>query len=228
MKSLIEINQLLESFDDKYKTSVTKARQGSPEWLNLKLGVLSASRASEIVAGKKTATRSNYMAELLAQICTGEGEEINSKYLEWGNFYEGAARASYEFSTDTKIEQVLFVFKDGSFREGCSPDGIVNGKGVEIKCPYNAANYIKFLVDDKIKPEYEWQYQYAMRVMGCDEFDFVQYHPNMNTKPIKILTVKKDLEKQKAFDDLVPEFIQDMDAMLKSIGVEFGSQWGVK
>lgn len=228
MKTLDSINQTLEAFEKQFGMSVLSAQQGSQEWLNLKLGVLSASNASKIVAKKDSETRNTYMCELVAQVCTGEVEEINSKYLEWGNFHEPAARSSYEFATGSNIDKVLFVFKDNNFREGCSPDGIVGNKGIEIKCPFNATNYIKFLVDDKIKPEYEWQYQFSLRVMDADEFDFVQYHPNMKKSPIKILTVKKDAEKQKKLDDLVPEFISDMDKMLEKIGVKFGSQWGRK
>ena len=166
------------------------------------------------------------MAELIAQVCTGDQEELNSKYLDWGNQYEAAARSSYEFSTGETITQIPFVYRDENYREGCSPDGIVNEKkGVEIKCPYNAVHYIKFLTEDKIKPEYQWQAQYTLRVMGADSWDFVQYHPNMKTNPLKVLTIGRDEEKQKTFDDLVPAFIEDMDKMLAKIGVKFGDQW---
>src|SRR5690606_3195633 len=121
-----------------------------------------------------------YMTELVAQVCTGTIEEINSKYMEWGKQQESSARSAYEFENDILITQVPFVFKDLSFREGCSPDGLVtDSKGVEIKCPYNTQHFIKFLVDDEIKPEYVWQYQYTLRVMGADEWDFVQYDPRM-------------------------------------------------
>lgn len=227
MKTMSQINRLLESFENKFNTTVLNAKQGSDEWFNLKLGVISASNASKVVAKKDSETRNTYMMELVAQICTGDQEELNSKYLEWGNQFEAAARSSYEFESGQNIIQVPFVFKDEDFREGCSPDGIINDKkGVEIKCPYNAVHYVKFLSDDKIKPEYVWQYQFTMRVMGSDEWDFVQYHPNMKTKPLKILTVKKDLEKQKQLDDSVPQFIEDMDAILKKIGIKFGDQWG--
>lgn len=226
MKTQSQINSLLENFEKNFGTSVLGAKQGSEEWFNLKLGVISASNASKVVAKKDSETRNTYMMELIAQICTGDQEDLNSKYLEWGNQFEAAARSSYEFESGLNIIQVPFVFKDERFREGCSPDGIVNDtKGVEIKCPYNAVHYVKFLSDDKIKPEYVWQYQFTMRVMGADEWDFVQYHPNMKTKPLKILTVKKDLEKQKQLDDCVPQFIEDMDSILKKIGVKFGDQW---
>lgn len=226
MKNLDQITKNLEAFEKKFGMKCIGAEQGSAIWFNLKLGVLSASNASQIVAKKESETRLTYMSELVAQIATGVMEEINSKYLDWGSQHEAAARASYEFKENCEITPLCFVFKDDKFREGCSPDGIVNSeKGVEIKTPFNAVHYVKFLCEDKIKPEYFYQYQYTMRVMECDSWDFCQYHPLMKRKPLKVLTVKRDDDTQKKFDDMVPEFILDMDKMLAKIGIEFGEQW---
>lgn len=226
MKTIAQIKEILNKFENKYKYPIVDLKQGSEGWLNLKLGVISASNAAKVVAKRDSETRLTYMSELVAQICTGEREEIHSKYLEWGNQFEAAARSSYEFSTGQDIIQVPFVFKDDSFREGCSPDGIVNNlKGVEIKCPYNAVNYIKFLTEDKIKSEYAWQCQYTLRVMNADEWDFVQYHPYMKTCPLKVLNIKRDEEMQKKFDEMIPQFIEDMNKMLSKIGVNYGDQW---
>lgn len=226
MKSLNDVNSLLKEFESKFNLPVMDSVQGSDTWFRLKLGVLSASNASKIVAKKDSETRFTYMSELVAQVCTGIMEEFNSKYCDWGNQHEDAARSSYEFSTGYDMVQLPFAFKDNSFREGCSPDGIVSPtKGVEIKCPFNSSHYIKFLTEDRIKPEYVWQYQYTLRVMGASEWDFVQYDPRMKVSPIKILTVTRDEEKQKAFDDLVPQFIADMDKMLTQIGIKFGDHW---
>lgn len=229
MKTLAEINETLGAFQKMFGFDALNVEQGSPDWLKLKLGVISASNASKVVAKVGSETRRTYMTDLVAQVCTGTIEEINSKYMEWGKQQESSARSAYEFENDLLITQVPFVFKDMSFREGCSPDGIVSGtKGVEIKCPYNSLHFIKFLVDDEIKPEYVWQYQYTLRVMGADEWDFVQYDPRMKRTPMKTLTVKRDDEKQKILEDAVPKFIEEMDAMLNKIRIKFGEQWGLK
>lgn len=230
MKTLNEILELHKIFNDRFGFSVGYAQQGSAEWFKAKLGVVSASNASKVVAKKDSETRATYMAELIAQVCTGQMEEINSKYLDWGHQHEDAARSSYEFMKKSGVvEQVPFVFQDERFRVGCSPDGFfkdVDGyRGVEIKCPFNPANYVKFALDDKIKPEYVWQYQFSLWVTDAEIWDFVQYHPAMRKNPIKVLTVRRDEEKIKVFEDLVPAFISDMDTQLKKLGVEFGEQW---
>ena len=226
MKSLKDVSRLYDAFQKRYGIAIADAQQGSTMWQILKLGVISASNVNKAVAKAGSETRNTYLAELCAQICTGTFDELNSKYLEWGNFHEDAARSYYEFSTGNEVKQLPFVFKDDSFRMGCSPDGIVNEtKGVEIKCPFNAVHFVKFLVEDKIKSEYVWQYQYSLWVMDATHWDFVQYHPSMKKNPMKILTVEKDEKIFKIFDELIPKFIEDLDKMLAKAGFRFGEQW---
>ena len=226
MKKFDDINNLLKTFETRFGIKAIGAVQGSEVWRDIKLGVISASNASKAVAKKDSETRATYMAELVAQVCTGFMEEISSKAMDWGNAHEDAARASYEFDSGHPIVQLPFVFKDENFREGCSPDGLTAATcGVEIKCPFNSVHYVKFIAEEKIKPEYVWQNQFTMRVLGAESWDFGQYDPRMKVKPMHFITIKRDDEKQKAMDDLIPAFIYDMDQMLNKIGIKFGEQW---
>lgn len=227
MKTLSEIQDTLEKFQTQYGIAVADAQQGSDIWFRMKLGVLSASNASKIVAKKDSETRATYMAELVAQVATGMVEEINSKYLDWGNEHEDAARSSYEFMSDHKLTNVPFVYADESFRVGCSPDALILDmkKGLEIKCPFNTVHYIKFLTDEKLKPEYRWQNQFQMMVTGAEIWDAVQFDPRMKKSPIHVVTVERDEAMQKTLADAVPQFVSDMDKMLARAGFEFGEQW---
>lgn len=227
MKSKNQINQLLTKFHSEYGIDLTSSSQGDSLWLASKLGVISASNASKVVAKTGSATRNGYMAELVGQVATGLHAEISGKAIEWGKNYEQAARSSYEFMTGNKIEEVPFVFKDSKFRVGVSPDGIVKGKskGTEIKCPYNTRFYIEFLANDKIKPEYQWQYQFTLWVTGADEWDFVQFDPRMKISPMKIITVKRENKYIDKLEEQVPLFISEMDEMMNTVGVEFGQHW---
>lgn len=226
MKTLQQINSLLEAFEKQFNIPVIGSQQGSAAWLNLKLGVLSASNASKIVAKKDSESRNTYMCGLVADVCTGIIEEQNFKQMEWGKTHEDAARSTYEFATGNNMSQVCFVYKDETFRAGSSPDGLIDStKGAEIKCPWDTTNYIKFFVSDDIKPDWQWQNQFNMWITGASEWDFVQYDPRMKKSPLKILTVERDEKAQKKLDECVPEFIHDMDKMLDQIGIKFGDQW---
>jgi hypothetical protein len=226
MKSLVEINETLEAFGQKFNFPVAEAQQGSEVWLRMKLGVISASNASAVVAKKDSETRLTYMTGLVSEVCTGVIEEMNFKQMEWGKQNEDGARSTYEFSTGKVLTQVPFIFKDLNFREGCSPDSLIaDEKGIEIKCPWDSGNYVKFLVADKIKSEWQWQNQFSIRVAGADEWDMSQYDPRMKAKSMKTVVIKRDPEMQKKLEDAVPEFIYDMDKMLSIIGIKFGAQW---
>lgn len=226
MKNLAEINDLLGKFEKKFGISVNGAQQQSDAWFTMKLGVISASNASKVVAKKDSETRFTYLAELVAQICTGIHAEISGPALQWGSDNEDQARAFYEFQTGNTITQVPFVFLNDSFREGASPDGLIESRmGVEIKCPFNSGNYVKFLLEDAVKPEWKWQYQFLMRVLDANEWEFTQYDPRFKVKPRHIIRVERDDKMQATLADAVPQFIHDMDQALKQIGIEFGYQW---
>lgn len=226
MKQPKDVESLLAKFESQYGYNVRGSMQKSAAWLNLKLGVVSASNANKFVAKKGSATRDSYIADLVGQVCTGILPEINGRALEWGNDYEDAARSGYEFATNNSVNDLLFAFKDDSFRLGCSPDGLVSEtKAVEIKCPFSTANYVIFATQDKIKPEYQWQYQFQLWVLEAEEMDFVQFDPRMRVSPLHIITVKRDEKKIQQLEDSYEPFIEDMDKALKSLGIEFGEQW---
>lgn len=227
MSMLDNINRTLDVFAETYGIQTRNVEQGSPEWFRLKLGVISSSNAHKAVSGRKSETRLTYMAELVAQICTGVAAEINAKELAWGKLHEPEARKFFEFETKQTLTVVGFAFKDTTYREGTSADGILDliRSGWEGKCPYNSANFIKFLVADKIKPEWQWQYQHTMRVTDAQLWNFSQYDPRMIQNTMKTVIAKRDEEKQKVFEDTIPLFIEDMDKMLERAGVKYGDQW---
>lgn len=225
MKTLLYFEDTLRAFESKFGMRCLGAEQGSAVWHNMRLGVVTASNAHKAVAGLKTATRWTYLYELVAQVGSGVSPEINSRYLDYGREHESAAKALYELHTNKKISEVAFIFKEG-FRCGASPDGIIDVQhGLELKVPFAPVNYVEFLCDNNIDPEYQWQCQFSMWVAGAESWDFAMFSPVMKVKPIHIFPVKRDPEMQKKLDDLIPGFISDLDAELKKIGLTFGDQW---
>lgn len=227
MKTRVQIMKELTDMTGLFGFNPAEIKQGSLEWMTLKLGVISASNADCILAKNDSMMRRTYMCELVAQVCTGEFPEINAKSLAWGKDNEVGARSAYEFATGDEVEEVVFVFKDKHRRAGCSPDGLIKGKpkGLELKCPFASKTYIDFVTAGKIKSEYIKQCQFSMWVTDSEFWDFANYDPRMKRKMIHNIEVKRDDEMMKLFDDLVPSFAEDMDVMLKDLGVEFGEQW---
>lgn len=200
--------------------------QGDPEWHMMRLGVVTASKADCLLAKKGTAKRDGYMAELVAQICTGLiPEEINSKALSWGKENEQAARDAYSASTFELVGDIPFIYKDNSMRFGCSPDGMCATHGLELKCPWSTRTYIEFVCAGKIKPEYVKQCQFSMWVTGLDRWDFANFDPRMKSNKLRIVSIERDQKMIERLDDVVNEFTEDMDLMLNTLGVAFGQQW---
>lgn len=209
---------------------ILKTEQGSQEWLKLRLGVITASRAHDILPskrdGKFKASRQSYMNELVAEVCTGRGEELNAKALSWGKENEVAARAAYQFESSERIEDGGFIYGLDR-RVGCSPDGIVTGKnkGLELKCPFSPETHINFLTEDKIKDEYITQCQWSMWVAGFDVWAFASFDPRMKKHMIKIQVIERDPKMMALFEEIVPGFIEDMNKILARLEIEYGNQW---
>jgi hypothetical protein len=76
--------------------------QGSPEWLASRLGKVTASRISAVIAsgkgGAPSLTRASYMGELIAETLTGQQCNAfqGNADTERGQETEPAARVAYE------------------------------------------------------------------------------------------------------------------------------------
>lgn len=163
-------------------------KQGTPEWLAVRIGKLTASDAQAIASnGKGLET---LVFEKVAEIMTGKPKDsYTSTDMERGNELEAMARNAYELETGRLVKQVGFIELDE--RVGCSPDGMVEEDGLaEIKCK-NDSNFVRFIFDNKIDPAHEWQMQYQMWVTGRKWVDYVLFNPNFKN-PIIITRVMRD------------------------------------
>ena len=208
------------------KLDIVNFEQGSYEWFQAKLGVPSASNIAKVLAKKGTETRAGYLSELVAQVATGEMPEISAKAMDWGKTQESVARSAYELCENVQVEQVGFIYGHNR-RVGCSPDGLVLNiaKGVEIKCPYTSKVHVDFLAMDKIKDEYIKQCQFSLWVTGLETWDFCSFDPRFKKNLLKVHTIQRDQSLMDRFDNEVPEFIKEMDAILERLEIKWGSQW---
>lgn len=157
--------------------------QGSPEWFAARLGKVTASRVSDVIAKTKTgysASRTNYAAQLVAERLTGTvAESYTNAAMQWGTEKEPEARAAYEFKTDAEVAQIGFADHPKIAMTGASPDGLIGDDGmVEIKCP-NTATHIETLLGQSVPGKYVTQMQWQMACTGRRWCDFVSYDPRL-------------------------------------------------
>lgn len=157
--------------------------QGTPEWFAQRLGKVTASRVSDIIAKTKTgvaASRVNYMAQLVAERLTGQAADtFKSGAMQHGTETEPQARMAYEAETGLMVTEVAMIQHGTIEMAGASPDGLVGEDGlVEIKCP-NTSTHIATLMADKAPSQYIPQMQWQMACTGRAWCDFVSFDPRM-------------------------------------------------
>ncbi len=157
--------------------------QGTPEWQQLRLGKVTASRVSDSVAQIKTgeaASRSDYRTELVTERLTGKpAEGFTNGFMMRGIELEPEARIAYEINKALFVAEVAFVDHPTIPMSGASPDGLVGDDGlVEIKCPA-PKTHIKYLLDGRVPARYKNQMAWQMACTGRQWVDFMSYCPDL-------------------------------------------------
>jgi len=190
--------------------------QGTPEWHQLRLGKVTASRVADILAKTKTgpsASRSNYLIELALQRVTKALEEsYTNSAMEWGIQTEPQARVAYEVKTNNFVDQVAFIDHPTIANFGCSPDGLVGSDGlIEIKCP-NSATHWSYIKDNAPPNKYFIQMQAKMAVTGAKWCDFVSFDPRMPERSqLLIVNVPRDPEFISSMEEEIKQFLSEVE-----------------
>jgi len=196
---------------------VTDVQQGSEAWKVLRLGKVTGSRISNVLAKKGSATRQNMLAILAAERMSGQSHEIYvNAAMQWGVETEYLAREAYEARNDVMVMQTGFCPHPRIPNAGASPDGLINTDGLlEIKCP-NTSTHIETLIAKKAPTKYIPQMQFQMACTGRQWCDFVSFDPRIEQSYFQIRIDRdnkyiEDMEKQ------VVEFLVEVDKLVNLI-----------
>lgn len=156
--------------------------QRSAEWFAARLGNVTASRVKDVMAsgrgGAPSATRKNYMMELLCERLTGQqgGMDLSrNAAVQRGVELEPFACMAYEADKATMVIETGLVMHPKIEGFGASPDGLAGDEGVlEIKCP-NTATHVATMQSGLHDHQYEWQMLAQMACTGRHWADFVSY-----------------------------------------------------
>jgi putative phage-type endonuclease len=196
--------------------------QRTPEWYAARLGKVTASRVADLMAKTKSgysASRANYMAELICERLTGEqAERFQNAAMQWGTDVEPQAREAYEFITAQAVTETGLVLHPKIADFGASPDGLVGPDGlVEIKCQ-NTATHIETLLSDAAPAKYLPQMQAQMACTGRAWCDFVSFDPRLPADmQMRVMRVQRDdafiAEMEGEIAAFLSELTQKLDAL---------------
>lgn len=189
--------------------------QGTEEWYEVRRGKVTGSRVADVIARTKSgysASRANYMAQLLVERLTGVVQDIpKTDAMRWGSETEPQARERYEAHTGVSVQQVGFVEHPTIANAGASPDGLVGAHGlVEIKCP-NTATHIETLLSQRIPAKYITQMQWQMACTQRSWCDFVSFDPRMpENMQLFVTRVDRDEAAIKLQTEEVTKFLNEL------------------
>ena len=152
--------------------------QRSDEWRTARLGLWTASFFDKCVTSTmKASTSANTINnKLVAEIITGKVEEtFTNAAMERGKELEQEAMEFLNFTHGYNFREVGFC--DSEMGYGCSPDGLSDEIGLEMKCPL-AHTHVQYLSDNKLPTKYVPQVQGQMLVTGYKKWVFFSYHPD--------------------------------------------------
>ena len=193
--------------------------QDTAEWLQARVGKLTASRLSDAIAKTKSggwgASREKYKGELVAERRTrAPYPQHQSEPMRWGSQCEPRARILYELVKFCDVVQVGFIEHPTIEMTGCSPDGLIGESGlIEIKCP-NTVTHIQTLYGASIDKDYRDQMQWQMACTGRAWCDFVSFDPRLDeAAQLHIQRVERDQDYIDKLEKMAVEFLREVDEM---------------
>lgn len=201
-------------------------QQGTTEWLTERLGHVTASRITDVLAKGKSGeakTRESYRWELVSQRMTGIIKDgFTNKAMEHGTATEPEARIHYEVTHGVFVDQVGFLKHPTIKWVGASPDGLVGDEGgLEIKCP-NTDTHLQTIASGKAPAKYYGQMQMGMWVTGRKWWDFVSYDPRIQQKNLRYFCVRvmRDEEYIADMEREVLLFLSEVEEVINNLGGE--------
>ena len=194
---------------------ILNCEQNSPEWIEARLGIPTASSFNKIVdsKGNPSKQREKYLYECVGEVVSGEPKDsYTNGNMDRGHEREEEARNAYSLIYDVEVVQVGFVFFDEKREFGCSPDGLVGDDGLlELK---DAAPHIHLERLEKgwSEAQYKQQVQGQLYVTGRKWCDLQSY--SRGFQPL-VIRYERDEEFIKKLAIEIRMFNDDMKTLIK-------------
>lgn len=201
--------------------------QGSPEWFQARLGLLTASNLAVAMRsgrdGGESKTRQELLYTLAGEIVTGvPAENYKSAAMQRGNDMEQSAREHYEkvlrMNDMAAIRRVGFIKHTlpNGIVIGCSPDSLVDHDGaLEIKTMMPKLLIARLMNGGGPPPEYRAQIHGTAWVANLQWVDLVLFYRGADDS--KSLSQKFRIDRDDNFIREISDEVERFDYELKRI-----------
>jgi putative phage-type endonuclease len=201
--------------------------QRTDDWFKQRLGKVTASRISDVIAKTKTGfstSRQNYLVQLVSERLTGKkSDSFVNQYMLDGIEREPIAKELYQKLHNVIVTDVGFFEHPTIPNSGASPDGAVNaeieGKFaglIEIKCPIETTHTNTLMsktIPSKYIPQIQWQM--ASVSPNVKWVDFISFNPNFpDTMQLFVLRVERDDEYIASLEVEVKQFLEEVETTI--------------
>jgi len=170
--------------------------QGSPEWLQARLGIPTASEFDKLITPAKWeptkgTTSRNYAIKLLTERIIGAPlDHVTTAAMQAGHDWEPKARAAYELRAGVDVGICGLCLNDEG-TAGASPDFLVGSEGSgEIKYATAPEIHIGRLIDSEgFRQEHFVQVQGQLYITGREWVDLVGYSAGLPMVQVRCYAV---------------------------------------
>ncbi len=191
------------------------------KWMALRLGKITGSAISNVVAKPTTAAYKNYLYTLAYERFAHKrvADGYQSPDMIRGIEMEEHAAFAYMLLENKHIEKADFVYHPTIAGSGASPDRYSGDEGlVEIKCPREHNHIATLLGNEKIKREYQLQMQWQLACTERQWCDFVSFHPGFdNPYRLYVERIERDQEKIDELETAVINFNKEIEVVVNQL-----------
>jgi len=212
------------------KTEVLTQR--SNLWREMRVGVFTASRYSDIMTEPRTKaareanewseTAKSYGLEKLAELITGvPADTFHSEPTRWGMEHEAEAftraipviESVFGASIEKPEGRNAFILHPTEHSIGCSPDGVIGDAGLlELKCPWNPVNHLRTVRARAMPEKHTEQVQGSLWITGRQWYAFCSYDPRVEAAGLDPLFVARVCRDERYITEfLAPRVIRFRD-----------------
>lgn len=162
-------------------TNYADIEQRTPEWFDVRRGVVTASSVGTLITPKTIKPAANpksraLVEQLVAERISGWTDPTHMNDDMWRGVLEEDRAVAVYAEHYAPVTRSGFMTEDRfGFTIGYSPDGLIAEDGLlEVKCP-RAKAHVQTILADAVPEQYMAQCQTALLVSGRDYLDYVSF-----------------------------------------------------